>query len=161
MALVFQGILPLILALGQVQPLTATFPDQFGGESRFEDHGGEPAVVIVVSAQRLRKIKKWEVALRERYEDLRIVRIADVPRADPPPAYEDVASRLRARVPEDLAVWIDLEGLWAAEFELDTSRPNLLVIDSEGNLTASVSGRYAPGPFEELARSIDRVLEDS
>lgn len=146
--------LGLAITAAQLFQLPAgSLPDQFGREDRVET--GDPVVVIVVSAQKLRKLKKWEVAIRERYQDLRIVRIADVPPSDPPASYEAVAGRLRERVPDEVPVLIDVERVWASGFDLDTTLPNLLVLDDDGALKGTVRGRFGPESFEELGRLID------
>ncbi|NIM63895.1 MAG: hypothetical protein GTN89_12860 [Acidobacteria bacterium] len=134
-----------------------TLRDQFGAENRLEP--GEPAVVIVVSAHKLRKLKKWEIAIRERYEGMRIVRIADVVPSDPPATYEAVAERLRTRVPDEIPVWIDTSRVWASEFGLDTTLPNLLVLGADGSLSGTVRGRFSPESFAELARLIEEPVD--
>ena len=144
-----------ITAAQLVQAPAGPLPDQFGREDRLES--GEPAVVIVVSAQKLRKLKKWEIAIRERYEGLKIVRIADVPPSDPPATYEAVAGRLRERVPDEIPVWIDLDRAWASGFGLDTDLPNVLVLDGDGSLAGTVRGRFEPESFAELVGLIEEL----
>jgi len=145
----------LVAAAQMLEPSSVTLADQYGRRDRLEVYSGEAVVVIVVSAQRLRKLKKWEIAIRERYPSLRIVRIADVEADDPPPTYEAVAERLRERVPEEISVWIDMDRVWETEFNLDTSMPNLLVLDADGSVRGTVRGRFSPESFAELSRTLD------
>lgn len=117
--------------------------DQYGVEDSLDAHRGRTVVVIVVDAKRLRTVKAWERELRERFDSLDYLRVAVVP-ADPPTTWERVADKLREQVPEGVPVLIDLDRRWATELELDTSRPNLLVVDAGGRLAASFAGRHDP-----------------
>lgn len=156
MFLLSSKCLALLVAAAQaLLPTSVALADQYGRKDRLEAYSGSAVVVIVVSAQRLRKLKRWEIAIRDRYPTLRIVRIADVAVGDPPPTYEAVAERLRKRVPEEISVLIDMNRIWAAELDLDTSRPNLLVLDAEGSLRGTVRSRFSPESFAELSRTLD------
>ena len=117
-----------------------------------------PAVIVVVHARRLRGLKTWEKHLRERYEGLSYARIADLP-AESGATYEDVAAKLRERVPEGVRVFVDVERSWARELGLDTSRPNLLLLDDAGNLTATFQGRFETTLFEQVCDAIGETLE--
>lgn len=116
-----------------------TLRDQRGGEDSLRSHQGRVVLVTVVNARRLRKLKSWEKALRERLDGVDYLRVADVPQ-DPPVAFDEVAEKLLKRVPDDVAVLIDMDGEWARSLELDTSQPNLLVFDREGRLVSAYRG---------------------
>jgi hypothetical protein len=90
---------------------------------------------MVVTARRLRALKGWEVDLRSRFEGLTYLRVVDVP-AMPPVTFEDVAKKLRDRVPREVSVLIDLDRSWAATYGLDTDEVNLLVFDPQGHLVS-------------------------
>ena len=64
-----------------------------------------------------------------------IIRVADVPRTAPT-EYETVAAKLKKRLPPDLAVLIDLKGVWAMAYELDVNVPTVLIFDGAGVLLA-------------------------
>ncbi len=143
---------PLIVALilGVVLPTAPSsldglraveFVDQFGARDSLSAHLGSPTVVMVVTARRLRNLKPWERDLRERFENVDIVRIADVP-DDSKATVDEVASKLRERVPEGVQVLIDMDRRWAKALDLDTGRPNLLLFDSDGVLLAAHHGRH-------------------
>jgi hypothetical protein len=117
-----------------------------------------PAVVMVVRARRLRGLKTWETHLRERFEGLSYVRVADLS-GETGATYEDVAAKLRERVPEGVRVFVDVERLWERELHLDTSRPNLLLLDEAGNLTATFQGSFDATLFEQVCDAIDQLLE--
>lgn len=112
---------------------------------------------MVVTARRLRNLKAWEQDLRERYENLRFMRVVDVP-ADPPVSYEEVAGMLMKRVPDEIEVLIDLNREWATALNLDTDRPNLLLFDREGYLVARTRGRAKTDFIESFAAEIEKVL---
>ena len=120
----------------------------------------EPAVrvAILVSAKRLRRLRKWETALRERFPDLDILRVADVPR-DAPTRYEDVAEAFRNRLPENVGVGIDLDGDWAGQLDVDPSVPNILVFASSGDLEAIHSGMFSNALFARAAADIDLLIK--
>jgi hypothetical protein len=133
-------------------------PDQFGDEVIALNPEPTVRVAILISAKRLRRIRKWETALRERFPGLMIFRVADVPRSAPTD-YEDVAETFRKRLPEDLAVGIDLDGRWAAALNVDTSVPNILVFDANGELDAVHSGMFDDKLFAQAAADIDLLLK--
>ena len=111
---------------------------------------------MVVTARRLRNLKGWEKPLRERYDDIHFVRIADVPE-EPPVSHEEVAQKLVKRVPEEVPILIDIERRWARELELDTSRPNLLLFDRDGRLAATFHGRPDPALLDEVFAAIEEL----
>ncbi len=127
--------------------------DQYGTTDNLAAHRGEVVVAFVVTARRLRNIKPWEEALRERHAGLAFVRVADVP-DERPASHDEVAAKLRKRVPEDVPVLIDLERAWATALDLDTQRPNVLVFDPRGRLAASVRGLLEPALVDEISGAI-------
>lgn len=133
--------------------------DQYGAEDRLVDHLGHPVVVVVVTARRLRNLKPWERDLRARFDDLDVVRIADVP-ADSNATLNDVAERLRERVPDGVSVLIDMDRRWATALELDTSRPNLLLFGPDGELRSAYHGKHDDELAVEVLADIDRRLDD-
>jgi hypothetical protein len=132
-----------------VRPLAGLkLRDQYGRQDSLEAHRGQVVLVTVVHAKRLRKLKSWEKALRERLEDVHFVRIADVP-TDPPVTHQEVAEKLRERVPEDVSILIDL----------DTSQPNLLIFDRSGRLVSSYRGGKNRFLEAYVSRDLEKLLE--
>jgi hypothetical protein len=131
--------------------------DQFGAEDSLDAHRGRFVVVMVVDAKRLRKLKPWERELRERFEQLDYLRIAEVP-DDPPTTWERVADKLREQVPEGVSVLIDLENRWSTALDLDASRPNILIIDAAGRLVAAFAGPYDPALGELVVAQLDTAV---
>lgn len=131
--------------------------DQFGVPGSLTDNAGSVQVVIVVSAKRLRRIKPWEQALRQRFGDLPLLRVADVPRTAPT-THAQVADKLARRLPPDLSVLIDLEGRWADEHGLDTRVPNLLLFARNGQLVAREAGMYSDSGFVAFATRVQAML---
>ena len=132
-------------------------PDQHGNEDSLAAHRGNVVVAMVVTARRLRNLKGWERELRAKFEDVDLVRVADVPE-DPPVTYRDVADKLADRVPEEVAILIDIDRRWSSALDLDTERPNLLLIDADGRLVATYRGRPEPELVEEVAGRIEELL---
>jgi hypothetical protein len=147
------------LIVGQA-PDVAEYPlfDQHGEADRLTDHTGEVVVVMIVTARRLRNLKALENDLRERYENVFFLRIADVPER-PPVTREDVARKLDKRVPEEVSILIDIDRRWASELELDTEYPNLLLFDREGKFTAAFTGRAEPALLDEIHTVMDELTE--
>ena len=138
----------------QIPPL---LPDQHGEMGGLQNQPQALQMVIVVSAKRLRRLKPWERELRERYPDLGLLRVADVPVSSPTPV-EEVAAKLRKRLPADVDVLIDLDGTWAGQYNLDISVPNLLLFDSDRSLIVQHAGFYKRQRFEALAVDIDQAI---
>lgn len=127
--------------------------DQRGREDGLASHRGHPTVALVVTARKLRSVKGWEVALRERCPAARFLRVADVPR-DPPTTHDEVARKLAGRVPDEVAVLIDLEGAFAAALALPVAEVSAVVFDRDGRETARISGRKTDGRVAEVARAL-------
>lgn len=123
--------------------------DQFGEPGGLTTEVAGLQLAIVVSAKRLRRLKAWEQAIRKIDEDVSIIRVADVPRTAPT-EYETVAAKLKKRLPPDLAVLIDLKGVWAMAFELDVNVPTVLIFDGAGVLLARHAGMYKKSYFAAL-----------
>jgi hypothetical protein len=147
------------LVLGQTPEVASIeLTDQHGQRDSVARHRDEVLVTMVVTASRLRNLKAWERELRERFPELRFVRIADVPQ-DPPVTLERVANKLAQRVPEEVSVLIDLERRWADELELETDRPNLLLFDRRGRLASAIRGRAEPDLLDRFCADIATILE--
>ncbi len=132
-------------------------PDQRGDADSVAAHRDRIAVVMVVTARRLRNLRSWQKALQERFEDVDFVLIADVP-ADPPVTYEQVVSKLERRIPDPVRVLIDVERRWATALELDTERPNILLFDRQGRLAAKFRGREEPDLVERVSRELAGLI---
>lgn len=131
--------------------------DQFGEARSLAQHLGEVQLAIVVTAKRLRRLKPWEREIRERYPELALLRVADVPRTSPT-EFPRVAEKLRKRLPDDVAVLIDLEGNWASYFDLDVSVPNVLIFDREGALISAHAGMYKKPLLEAVLNDLDAAV---
>jgi len=146
------------LVLGQVPPVAELeLTDQYGNSDSLSAHRNHVVVAMVVTAKRLRNLKSWEKSLREHYEDVHFLRIADVP-AEPSVTLDRVARKLRGRVPEDVPILIDVERHWAQALDLDTGRPNLLLIDRDGKLRAAFRGRSEPELLDEVQTAMKSLV---
>jgi hypothetical protein len=130
--------------------------DQLGGTDSLAAHEGQPQVVFVVSARRLRRQKEWEVELDRRLEGVGFLRVADVPAegSASPPSFDEVASTLRKRVPRPVRVLVDVERHWAQGLGLDTREVNVLAFDARGREVGRVRGQARP----ELVGAIENAL---
>jgi len=155
--LLIAALMPLMAGAFNGNSLPAVI-DQFGQPVSLSDSEPTVRVAILVSAKRLRRLRKWETALRNRFPQLDILRVADVPR-DAPTRYEDVAEVFRKRLPEDVGVGIDLAGDWASQLEVDPSVPNILVFAGSGDLEAVHSGMFSNALFAEAAADIDLLIK--
>lgn len=135
---------------------TLTLKDQYGHTGGLAADASGLQVAIVVSAKRLRRIKPWEQAIRRIDTDVPLIRVADVPRTAPT-EYDAVAEKLRKRLPEDLNVLIDLDGVWMKTFDLDTSVPNVLIFNGAGDLLARHAGMYRKDDFDALESDLTRL----
>lgn len=137
---------------------TIELPDQYGGTDSLAAHRGRVVLVLVVTAKRLRTIRPWEEDLRQRFDGLEVMRVTDVP-ADSKASPDEVAEKLRERVPDGVSVLLDLERRWATALGLDTGTPNLLVIGPDGALLDAFAGRHDPELADRVAASLARQLE--
>jgi len=142
------------IAASAVDAEQLSLVDQYGEPGGLATDGDALQVAIVVSAKRLRRLKPWEQAIREIDGDVSIVRVADVPRTAPT-EYETVAEKLRKRLPADVNVLVDLQGVWASAYELDVNVPNVLIFDGTGTLIAVHSGMYKKAYAEALEADLN------
>lgn len=156
-AMLLAALLVSLAAEVLADPLPPPLPDQFGELSGLDPQAAVEQLVIVVSAKRLRRLKPWERELREQYPDLPILRVADVPVSGSADA-DAVAEKLRKRLPEDVAVLMDLDGVWAEAYQLDTSVPNLLLFSADLELLVQHSGFYRRAEFDSFREALDAVL---
>ena len=158
------AVLALLLALAlpaaQAQPDVSAVSleelallDQFGETGGLASDAEGLQIAIVVSAKRLRRLKPWEQAIREIDTEVPIVRVADVPRTAPT-EYESVAEKLRKRLPPDVNVLVDLQGVWAAAYALDVNVPNVLIFDGTGTLLAVHSGMFKKSYVDALTADL-------
>ena len=140
----------LLLAGGMAaHAAPAPLPDQNDQLLSLADYPDQTVLAIVVSGRKLRHIKKWEEGIRKVYPQLTSVRIADIT-DDPRPSQEQVAEKLRKRAPADVRIMIDIENLWATEYQLDTSEPCLLLFDDNGQVIAQFRGRANKDRLNEV-----------
>jgi hypothetical protein len=131
--------------------------DQFGNTNSLLRQRGDAVVVVVVSVRRLSMIERWERDLSERVPGIRFLNIGDLP-DDAPVDPGRTAAMLRKRVPEDVAVLMDIDRRWATHYALDTALPNLLVFDAEGQLIARFRGRWSAELAVQVATAIPRSI---
>jgi hypothetical protein len=129
--------------------------DQFGNTNSLLGHRGSAVVVVVVSVRRLSMIERWERDLHQRVPGIRFLNIADLP-DDAPVDTARTAATLRKRVPDSVPVLMDPERRWATSYGLDTSLPNLLVFDAQGQLLARFRGRWTDELAAEVAGAVPR-----
>jgi hypothetical protein len=129
--------------------------DQYGKPGELSDFSGEAVLAIVVSTRKMVWIGRWEEAIRAELPGLVSIRVADVS-DQPPPSYSDVAKILRKRAPEDVSVLIDMQNLWAKNYDLDTSETCLVLFDANHNVVAKFRGR----PKGELVEEVMDALRD-
>jgi hypothetical protein len=143
---ILQALAALILAAATALGTLADtrLPDQLGGSDSLAAHRGAPVLLVVVDARRLGTVRAWERALSGRYPGLDVVTVADV-NEQRPPTLERVSEVLAGRVPVDVRVLIDMERRFATTLGLDTSAPNLIVVDPAGAVVATFHGRHEPG----------------
>lgn len=131
----------------------ARLPDQHGGSDSLAAHRGHAVVVVVVDARRLGTVRKWEQELLTQFPKLHVLTVADVNETRPT-TLERVSGVLAKRVPREVTVLIDMQRLWAQEFTLDTSAPNLVLFDAGGAVAGRFRGRYSAELAEEVGRQV-------
>lgn len=132
--------------------------DQNGKKDSLEAHNGRPVVVLAVNGDRLRQLKGWEVALRERFDGLDFIRVVDVAQG-PGVRPERVARKLRDKVPPGVSVLIDVDGVWAATYGLHKTDLNVLLFDRQGRLVARFAGKREAALTERIFREIEAKLD--
>jgi len=126
--------------------------DQYG--ESYAINGEDSVLVIVATPKKLRWVGKWEERLRKELPELNSYRVTAA-LDTPPPGYEAIAENLRKRVPKDVSIAIDTEGVWASKYDLDISEPCLLLLDADRQLVKQYRGR----PKGELLKTVRAELQ--
>ena len=158
-----RALLPLLLA--GVVPAGASgaiagpppLADQNGKQDSLEAHHGHAVVVLAVSAERPRELPAWEAELRARFDGLDFIRVVNIPQ-HPGIRPEGVARSLRGKLPQDVSVLIDMDGVWASTYDLDTSEMNVVLFDRDGRLVARFRGRREAALTERISEEIEAKL---
>ena len=149
-----KSMMTLMALISAIPALGQPLLDQFGRPGNLSEYAGEVAVGIVVPVRRIRLLKPWEAALRERIPELNILRVADV--SDEKNAeYEKVAEQLKKRAPPEVSILVDMNGVWAERYGLDSKNPCLLVFDGSGQRTFTHCGREESEAVDALVAEID------
>jgi hypothetical protein len=70
---------------------------------------------------------------------------------------EQVAGKLRERVPVQVPIGIDLARTWATTYGLDTTEVNLLLFDARGDLATRFRGRRSKPLVDEVVAAVERL----
>lgn len=153
----FAALLTLSVSIGAETIADVRLRDQFDQEDSVAAHRGEVVMVMVITAKRLRKLKRWEVELRKRFADLHVIRVADIP-GEPPLTVEQVTRKLALWVPKDISVLIDMDRAWASALPLKTRSPNLVLFNRKGNMTARFRGPVSPDFLEVVSEQVEKAM---
>jgi hypothetical protein len=144
------------LASGPV-PGPPPLEDQNGKQDSLAAHFGRPVVLLAIDADHLRNLQGWESDIRALFDGLDFIRVVDIPQK-PGTRPEGVARKLREKVPADVPVLIDMDGVWATVYGLDTQEMNVVLFDRDGRQVARVNGRREPALVERIAVEIEGKL---
>lgn len=131
--------------------------DQNGRLDSLAAHHGRPVVLLAIDADHLRSLKGWEIDIRQHIDGLDFIRVVDIPQK-PGTRPEGVARKLREKVPADVSVLIDMDGVWATVYGLDTQEMNVVLFDREGREVARMNGKREPALIERIAAEIESKL---
>lgn len=131
--------------------------DQNGKPDSLAAHHGRPVVLLAIDADHLRELKGWEADIRARFEGLDFIRVVDIPQK-PGTRPEGVVRKLRDKMLTDVPVLIDMDGVWASAYGLDTQEMNAVLFDRDGRQVARVNGKRDPALVERLAAEIESQL---
>ena len=150
-------ILLLVLGSALSHAETAIPPeltDQYGKPYSYESMSGQPLLLIIADARKLRWIGSWEKKLRRKLPELRSYRVSGVLKT-PTPTVDEVAKVLRRWVPENVPIAIDINNYWATRFMLDIDQPCLVLLNANGEVVAKWRGR----PKKALLREVLETLQ--
>lgn len=131
--------------------------DQNGKQDSLDAHHGRAVIVLAVSGERSGELKGWEAELRARFDGLDFLRVVNIPQ-HPGVRPEEVMPSLRGKLPKDVSVLIDTDGVWASMYDLDTSEMNVALFDHDGRLVARFRGKRAPALVERVSQEIEAKL---
>jgi len=154
-ALLLAGVVPMRAAGPVAGP--PPLEDQNGKQDSLDAHHGHAVVVLAVSDERAGALKAWEADLRARFDGLDFLRVVNIPQ-HPGIRPEDVVPVLRGKLPKDVSVLIDTDGVWASMYDLDTSQMSVALFDREGRLVARFRGKRESVLLERISQEIETKL---
>jgi hypothetical protein len=161
--LLLVGSLGLASGAGPLERATSEPPellDQRGRADGLLRHRGRVVVALVADLGALRRIKAWEVELRERIEpgsqEIRFLRVADAPQGRGI-TRQSVIDKLEGRVPDEVSILIDLDGTWRRAYGLRTHRPNVLLFDRRGRLVRTLRANSEAALADRVVEWIDEL----
>jgi hypothetical protein len=131
--------------------------DQNGKQDSLAAHHGRPVILLAAHGERLAGIQAWEAELRTRFDGLDFIRVVDVPQK-PGTRPEGVVRKLRAKIPSEVPVLIDMDSVWASAYGLETSEVNVVLFDREGREVARFDAERDPALVESVTREIETGL---
>lgn len=160
------ALMPLLalaafLAVTGVESAAPSVPllkDQFGRVDSPSRHAGKPLLLIYGKPVDLRRMKSWEVKVKEKVgNDLPVLRAVDARSVKGKKSEAEVNDRLRKNVPESIPILVDWEGALAKAYALPEPGPVAALLDAKGNACETLSGPARDESVSKLAELIDRV----
>jgi predicted RND superfamily exporter protein len=152
-----------ILAAQAARPALAgstSLLDQYGRPDDPARQRGAPLLLLYGQPPDLRKMKSWEVKMREKAgADLAVLRAVDARSVKGKKTPEQVNERLRQSVPEEIAVLVDWEGDLARAYSLPADRVSATLLDPEGKVCLTAAGPVNETTLQELLDTLARVRE--
>ena len=154
-------ILVLFTASGYARAGTPlVLKDQFGRSDGVALHRGAPLILIYGKPADLRRMKAWEVKLREKTGSaLQVLRALDARAVRGKKTEAEVNERLQRGVPQDIAILVDWNGDLGASYALSDTDVSVALFDARGIVCRQVAGSAREEAVAQLIDSLARVRE--
>ncbi|HEV8374935.1 MAG TPA: MMPL family transporter, partial [Candidatus Polarisedimenticolia bacterium] len=147
-------------ASGTASPAESLLRDQYGREDSPARHTGKPLLLLYGKPPDLRRMKSWEVKIKEKAgSDFAVLRAVDARGIKGKKTEVEVNERLRKGVPERISVLVDWEGALVRAYALPETGAVATLLDPKGRPCGTWSGPARDESVSKLVELIARVRE--
>jgi hydrophobe/amphiphile efflux-3 (HAE3) family protein len=151
--LIVQASRPLSAATSDLK-----LKDQYGREDGPALHRGAPLLLIYGRPPDLRRMKTWEVKVKEKAgKEIQVLRAVDARTVQGKKTEAQVNERLQSMVPKEIAILVDWNGELAKSLSLSGEEVSASLLDPKGKVCCTVVGPAQDAPLNQVLETLASV----
>ena len=156
-------LLPACLFLAATRPAMAAtadliLKDQYGREDGPAQHRGAPLLLLYGLPPDLRRMKTWEVQVRQQAGgELQVLRAVDARTVQGKKTEAQVNDRLKSSVPKEVSILVDWHGELARLLSLSDTELSASLLDPKGKICCTVVGPARDAPLAQVLETLALV----
>jgi len=129
--------------------------DQFGREDGPALHRGAPLLVLYGQPPDLRRMKAWEVQVKEKAGgEIQVLRAVDARTVQGKKTEAQVNDRLQSTVPKEVSILVDWKGELAKFLSLSDVELSASLLDPKGKVCCTVVGPARDAPLAQVLETL-------